>query len=188
MTAQARRRAGVLINIALLVLAWLVAGASAFAGPQVPGTGAGAFRRLHDQIRGAAGGASRRRAAALGSVSPARGSLATLHTAITAPLPGTLGVCGDVDPVLSSVIQRWMINDCNNDYGPDEKFIGSVRLFIHSKQCLGYSQGANYSQAGGWTTGYLLIIPGSGRGVPTKVSSLKAPAYMRRPDPLPPAV
>ena len=41
------------------------------------------------------------------------------------------------------------------------------------KQGLGwYSPGADYSQAGGWTTGYPLITPGSSRGVPKKVSSL----------------
>ena len=33
------------------------------------------------------------------------------------------------------------------------------------KQGLGYSPGADYSQAGGWTTGYPLITPGSNRGL-----------------------
>ena len=45
-----------------------------------------------------------------------------------------------------------------------------------------------HKQEGAGTTGYPLITPGSSRGVPTTVSSLKALAYMRRPDPLPHAV
>jgi hypothetical protein len=47
-----------------------------------------------------------------------------------------------------------------------------VCLFTR-KPGLGYF--ANYSQAGGWTTGYPLITSGSSRGVPSKVN-LKAPA------------
>jgi hypothetical protein len=52
---------------------------------------------------------------------------------------------------------------------------GSVRFgcLFTRKPGLGYSRGANYSQAGGWTTGYPLITPGSSRGVPTTVSSCK---------------
>ena len=56
------------------------------------------------------------------------------------------------------------------------------------KPGLGYSRGDKYSQAGGWTTGYPLITPESSRGVPTTFSNLKALAYMRQPDPLPPTV
>ena len=45
----------------------------------------------------------------------------------------------------------------------DQAAAGSVLFgcLFTRKQGLGYSRVANYSQAGGWTTGYPLITPGS---------------------------
>ena len=66
------------------------------------------------------------------------------------------------------MVSKWGLN--HNEAAKNPLFgpYGSVQLFIHWKPGLGYLRGANYSQAGGWTTGYPLITPGSSRGVPGK--------------------
>jgi hypothetical protein len=63
-----------------------------------------------------------------------------------------------------------------------------VRLFIVSVtgSRIFVGRGANYCQAGRWTTGYPLITPGSSRGVPSKVSKVSGDGTCAGPTHYPP--
>lgn len=119
MPSQARRRAiaRVPLKFALLVFASHFAWASAFAGVQpVPGKGAGACRLLHDHVHRVAWSAGRRRAASPGPLPLLL--VATLNAAIKVPPHGAaLGVCGDVDPVLASLMMHAARNIRGFDVG-----------------------------------------------------------------------